>query len=169
VPCEGLDYLKERFKLNANITVHDFSVYSMETDTKLDYWFYSNFYAAPHIQNVIVGSIFLAINFGFKEINVLGFDHSWFEEVRVNAENQVCLIDRHFYDGDSKPALVPFYKVFGGVYKMHEALVTHAKMFLGYHLLNKYAKTGDVKIYNCTEGSYVDAFERKNAIIYLNI
>ncbi len=161
VASEGCEFLKNRFKTNPNISVYGFNTFSLDTDTKLDYLFYSRFYAAPHIQNVIVGTIFLAVNLGFKEINVLGFDHSWTEELKVNAKNEVCLISKHFYDEGVKYELAPFYKLYGGVYKMHEALFIYAKMFYGYHVLNRYARYKSVKIYNCTAGSYVDAFERK--------
>ena len=35
---------------------------------------------------------------GFKTLNIYGADHSWSEDLRVDNNNRVCKISRHFYD-----------------------------------------------------------------------
>lgn len=113
----------------------------------------------PTVQNVLIPSIFNAVNSGYKEIDLYGVDHSWTKEIRVNDNNQVCLCDAHFYDKES-PKLLPWEKYEGEVYKMHEVLRDLALMFDGYHQLREYAEIEGCRIVNKTKDSFIDAFER---------
>ncbi|WP_198139801.1 hypothetical protein [Pedobacter sp. BAL39] len=149
------------FKDKPNIHVYYFNLSTFDTDTRLDYSVYESGYGAPHIQNVLVLAVFASILAGFKEVNLLGAAHSWLEELRVNAENEVCLLDKHFYDDNQDVKLLPWKKIAGGIYKMHEILIDLSRTFLGYHKMQNFALHKGVKIYNCTEGSYIDAFPRK--------
>ena len=105
--------------------------------------------------------IYVSINIGFSEVNILGSDHSWTKELFVNNENQVCLTDNHFYD-KTKLEFNVFRRLDGSVYKMHEILRDYAYMFEGYHLLRKYGDYIGVKIYNRCSNTFIDAFERKD-------
>lgn len=113
----------------------------------------------PRPQNVAIPSLFIAINEGYKTIELYGVDHSWTLEIRVNQNNQVCLTDSHFYD-DARVALKPWNKTDGSPYQMHEALRDLAWMFDGYHILREYADTMGCRIINKTPDSFIDAFER---------
>lgn len=139
------------FFLNTNVIKASYS--------NLTYFLYSKYYASPHCQNVLVLASYLALNIGYKEVNLLGAEHSWTQNIRVNNENQVCLMDKHFYDLDAK--LVPWKKVDGGVYKMSEILVDLSKMFEDYQAIADYAKFKKAIVYNGTPNSFVDAFKRK--------
>lgn len=162
VPLNAEKKLKQVFRKNGNVQIYSFSDHAFEGNTKISHMAYSNFWAAPLLQNVIIAAIFITINWGFEEINILGADHSWTEEIRVNKKNEVCLLDKHFYDDELGEAkLQPLEKVYRRKYTMHELLIDLAKMFHGYHVLDKYSKKKKVKIFNCTKNSYIDAFERK--------
>ena len=50
----------------------------------------------PFSQNVLVAAIYISLNLGYKNIYLLGADHSWAHDVSVNDDNQLCLNDRHF-------------------------------------------------------------------------
>lgn len=114
----------------------------------------------PRPQNVVIPSIFIGINQGYKQIELYGVDHSWTKELRVNRNNQVCLINNHFYD-TNEPDLKPWYKGQNQpVYKMHEILRDLAWMFDGYHQLREYADSVGCEIVNHTPDSFIDAFER---------
>lgn len=117
----------------------------------------------PQIQNVLIPSIFNGINLGYTKIELYGVDHSWTQEIRVNAKNQVCLIDSHFYD-ENEVKLSPWNKCDGTEYKMQEILRDLAFMFEGYHDLRKYADKKKCKIYNMTSNSFIDAFERGSTL-----
>lgn len=114
----------------------------------------------PIAQNVLIPSIFSAIQLGYKIIELYGVDHSWIEEIKVNDTNEVCICDKHFYD-DKKAKLIPWKKCEGGVYKMHEILRDLAMMFDGYQQLREFADINNCIIINKTPNSYIDAFERE--------
>lgn len=123
------------------------------------HWLYKHGLSMPIAQNVLVPSIFNAINMGYKEILLYGVDHSWTETIRVNSRNEVCQVNTHFYD-DKEVELKPFKKCSGEQYLMHEILRDFAQMFESYHYIRKYADLVGCRIINCTKNSFIDAFER---------
>jgi hypothetical protein len=161
VPYLAAAKLKERFKESVYLKVYYFNNMTLETDMNIDNFVYSKAFGSPLIQNVLVSAIFNALLIGFKEINLLGADHSWIEELAINEHNEVCILDKHFYDKPSSVTFTPWKKRNGEVYKMHEILVDLSKMFSGYHKLKHFALYEHAEIYNCTENSYIDAFQRK--------
>jgi len=123
-------------------------------------FFYSKNLAMPQAQNVLVASIFLAINVGFKRIIVLGADHTWHQTLSVNMKNQVCVNLYHFNENKSETPDVLFYKNSKDLYKMYEIFLDWSKMFLGYNNVELYSKKRNSKIFNASEISCIDAFER---------
>lgn len=97
---------------------------------------------APY--NVILGCIQTAMYMGFKEIYLLGCDFNSFASMKVE----------HYYDEDNKD--VP---------SRHMSLGYEMKFYslVAYHhyALNKYAFNNGIKIYNITQNSLLDAYERK--------
>ena len=158
-PISAEKCFRKHFSTKNNFKLYFVNKYCIDSKHKFVYFLYENYYTCPCFQNVIVLVTFLALNFGFKEINLLGVEHSWTENIRVNKENQVCLSDKHFYEIEAK--LSPWIKLDGSVYKMSEILTDLSKMFRGYYYLKYYAKYKKAIIYNCTPNSYIDAFERK--------
>ena len=124
------------------------------------YWFYEKNLAMPITQNVMIPTIFFAIQFGYGQINILGSDHSWTQSLSVNSNNEVCLIDSHFYDNEEQK-LIPWKKLNGEIYKMSEILKDLARMFEGYDELRTYAEYKKINIFNYCKSSFIDAFERK--------
>lgn len=115
---------------------------------------------ATPFNNVLAAAIYFSINMGFKKIGVMGADHSWTKDLRVNDNNEVCTIKRHFFDdGDN---LVPWLTSTGVPYKMSKILEDLRKTFLSYELLSKYANSFNVRIINYSKGSFIDSFERRN-------
>ncbi len=154
---------RELGKHNANIKISYFNYTVYKGFEGIGYWLYAKNLAMPQSQNVLVASLFLSINIGFKEIYLFGADHGWHENLFVTDENVLCFKDTHFYDGKEKINYRPFYK---GIhlketFTMHEILITFSKIFYGYEVINKYAQHCKAKIYNASEVSFVDAFERK--------
>lgn len=154
-----------RKKFNGKITNSNIKIilyHSLQYNgwKKIRNFLYRKGLSMPRPQNVLIPSIFIGINQGYKEIDLYGVEHSWTNEIRVDDKNQVCLVDSHFYD-NSKPELKPWHKGSGEpVYKMHEILRDLAWMFDGYHQLQEYAESSDCKIVNCTPDSFIDAFKR---------
>ncbi len=108
----------------------------------------------PRAMNVMCASIFLMINLGYREIYLLGADHSWLESFYVNERNQVILGDKHFYGDQS--VVCP--------YSLSKWLQNVSTGFRTHERLSEYANYMGVKVYNATEGSYIDAYERKKII-----
>ena len=117
--------------------------------------------ALPRVETVLVGAIFIMLQLGYRTVYVLGADHSWHEDVVVDRSNRVCLRDRHFYDtGETK--LIPFFKDPNETttFTMHETYRVLGKMFKGYFFISDYARYLNAKIYNASDKTYIDAFDR---------
>lgn len=129
--------------------------------TSLDKYMYKKGLHAPSAQNVLIPSIFIMLNEGYERIFLYGADHSWISQMVVNDKNQVCLVDKHFYD-EKEPILKPWLNGVEGTFKMHELMGIFHIVFLTYHNLEKYARyLGNAKILNMTVGTFIDAFNRK--------
>jgi hypothetical protein len=113
----------------------------------------------PRPHNVLIPSIMIALSLGFKKIFLFGADHSWLKDIWVDEENNVLLQQKHFYDIDkAKPRHMDY--LGKGKRKMHEVLIKFYHSFKGYFEIDAYGKNQGKTIYNCTPGSYIDAFDR---------
>ena len=126
-------------------------------------WAYRHGLAMPKGQNVVVPSIFNAINMGYKEVRLYGVDHSWTKALCVTDDNLVCAIDSHFYD-TQEVKLEPYMNSLGGYYMIHELLRDFSFMFEAYHDIRQYADIMGCRVINMTKGSFIDAFERGGSI-----
>jgi len=114
----------------------------------------------PRPQNVLVPSLILAINMGFRKIYIAGADHSWHETLAIDNDNRLCISQYHFYD-KGKVELKPINDIFTGKpTHIHQQFESLAITFRNYHIIEKYACYRKAKIYNASEKSYIDAFER---------
>lgn len=118
---------------------------------------YMKNYGTPITANVLVATLFLAINSGAQKIHIYGADHTWTKSIIVNDSNQVCIADTHF---NSESKCYPWLKRDNTPFLMSEILETFARMFRGYEYIEKYAKKLGVRIINETPGSFIDSFER---------
>lgn len=113
----------------------------------------------PRPRNVLIPAIMIGIWLGYKEIYLLGADHSWLRTLDVDDNNNVVSIQPHFYeDGEEEHKRVA--TMFRDI-RLHELLGSFALAFKGYHSIRRYTDTVDVDIYNATPGSYIDAFPRR--------
>jgi hypothetical protein len=112
---------------------------------------------APHIQNVLVASLFLALRMGYKNVVLLGADHSWHQTLVLDAANQICVKDEHFYDSDAE--LKPFGE---GRFNMHMLFTAFGKMFEGYCRIEDYSQYLGARIYNASSLTFIDAFQRRS-------
>lgn len=112
----------------------------------------------PRPHNVLIPSIFLALNLGFKKIIIFGADHSWHEEIKIDETNTVTVNHEHFYD--SGKVQMPMYKLEGEKYFVHDIFRKLHFAFKGYFVLRDYASFLNAKILNASSKSYIDAFER---------
>lgn len=150
-------FFQEYLKDNPYVHVIPYNKTYIEGYGKLQKYYFRKNWGAPIIANVLVSSIYLAINNGARRILLYGADHSWTESIRVNNLNQVCIADTHF---NTSTTYTPWEKADGTLFTMAEILEAFSRMFRGYETIRKYANDLDVQIINMTPGSYIDSFDR---------
>lgn len=124
---------------------------------------YSRNLAMPRAQTVLLGMAFQAINMGYKNIFLVGADHSWHENIFLGEDNVLYTRSAHFYAED-KSALRPFFSDAEGakVFKTHELFQALYLIFEGHHEIAAYADFAGAKVYNASRKTYIDAYERRS-------
>lgn len=116
---------------------------------------------SPRPHNVVIPGIMNLISLNYKEIYLTGVDHSWLDQISVNEKNEALVNQKHFYDEHtSKSEKMED----SGIRprRLHEIIHKFYLSFKGYWEIEQYAKTRNVNIYNSSEVSMIDAFERKS-------
>jgi len=112
---------------------------------------------------VVNACIFQAINAQFKEIYLVGIDNNFHRNISVGQDNHIYITDNHFYEVDKKVA--PLMRVGNNgqpvFVQLHQFFNSLSKAFYAYNRLRNYADYRKVRVFNSTDGSFVDAFERK--------
>lgn len=114
----------------------------------------------PRPRNVLIPSIMIGIWCGFKNITLLGADHSWLKTLSVTDENEVVSIQPHFYS-DSKDEMARVRHEYRNI-PLHSVLESMTIAFRAYHQIENYASKKGVTIINATPDSFIDAFRRPN-------
>jgi hypothetical protein len=150
-------------KQNTHIRIHHINYVVYKGWNGPGYFFWKRNKAMPQCQNVLVAALFLAINIGYKEIELAGADHNWHETLAMNEDNVVCLKHVHFYDRQEQVSYRPFYKTAATqeTFRMDEIFHAWARVFHGYWRVKEYAAHRGARIVNISTPSFVDAFERK--------
>lgn len=153
---------KELCAANKNISLNFFNYNVFTGFSGISHFFYKRNIAMPQSQNVLVASIYLTINMGFKKIILVGADHSWHQNLHVDENNIVCIKDVHFYDKEETVNYRPFKKGahLNETFKMHEIMTTIGKVFYGYEVIKKYADSRGAGISNASDISFIDTFDR---------
>lgn len=111
-------------------------------------------WGTPRPRNVLIPSIMVALRMRYSTLYIAGADHSWLKEIWVTEENVVMEDLNHFYDKKGSVRYV-------SDKHLHDLLLSMHIAFKSYHIIEKYARSIGKKIYNVTEGSFIDAFDRK--------
>lgn len=113
----------------------------------------------PRPHNVVIPGIMTSIWMGFKEINLLGVEHSWIPTLAVDEENEVTLNHQHFYD--ETPKVNKMFYEGKRTRKLHEVLEKFYYTFRSYWEIRYFSDKAGVKITNFTPSSFIDAFPKK--------
>lgn len=138
---------------NERIKVIRWNTTTFEGFKGLCHFMYRHNMAMPRCQTVTNMALSAAINMGYDNVYLYGADHSWTRDLRVDDDNVVCYGDRHVY--------ATKLEVIKKDYSIGILLEHFANMFHSHWIINDYAKSMDVKIWNCTKGSFIDAYKRK--------
>ena len=161
IPFNFPNSMKRTFEKNHFVKVRRYSnnVWHPElrVANRLKMWLYKKGWVSPDGTNVSIGAIYASILNGYKEINLLGLEHSWMKDIKVNYKNEVVLINRHYY-GDVEHVWRDYE---GNPIKLIDFLASQLQTFTGHMSLRSFADyIGDVRIINRTKDSYIDAYER---------
>jgi hypothetical protein len=123
------------------------------------YFFYKKGLSMPVIQNVSIMAIYAGLNMNYSDIRLYGADHTFFDSICVNDQNQLCNRNKHFYEKEVE--LKPIIDN-GILWKVSDYFLAMSIVFRGHDILNGYAKYLNAKIVNYTKVSMIDSYERKN-------
>jgi len=155
-------YFCEQIKKNPFITpfyYNNFDLVRYDENNKFNLWD-KNLLRVPS-QTCLNTCLWLGIYLRYKKIYLIGADTTWIENLHVDQKtNEVYTIDTHFY-GEEKQYLykdaakkVPI--------KLHEELFSNYNALKLYWELKEYANYAKVDVYNASEYSLIDSFERKS-------
>lgn len=117
-------------------------------------------FGTPRPHNVVIPAIMNLIYLKYETIILIGADHSWLSEITVTEDNIALINQKHFYDENESKA-IPMNDYIVRPRRLHEVLHKFQLTFQGYWEINEYIAHKNVKIYNASECSMIDAFERK--------
>lgn len=165
--CAQGCYAKERFKGNPNLEVLFYEDdWQLPTDmSKFEAW--DKNLISPPAQTVLNTAVWLSVYWGYKETYLVGADTSFLADLRVDQETNILYTeDTHFYSNK---------EMYGNSYdnvrqrrpigtKLHEELLAIETALKDYWDMKEYAEWKGVKVYNASEYSWIDAFERKKLV-----
>lgn len=154
----------ERCKANKYIHPYYYNPFDIcyyDESEKFELW--NKNLIAPPMRNCLNTCLWFSIFLKFKYVYLIGADSNWLDLIHVDqSNNSVYTMYEHFYD---KPKKLPLYyddlKPELGTMKLYEFLEQHSKTMKIYWDLYEYSVYNNVKIYNSSEYSLIDAFERK--------
>lgn len=152
---------------NKNIRLNFINEASCRGSKCLQDWLCLHMLATPRTLNVLISSIYVSVMMGYKTVYLLGAEHDWLRTAEIGEDNRVIVDMSHVYTDSNVRGS------FGGGrtgVKGHcmENPMTMAMLLRGlgaimreYEYLEHLSSRMGCKIYNLTEGSYIDAFQRK--------
>lgn len=165
--CAKGCYAIERFKENSNIEMLFYEDGWMTPKEMSKYEAWDKNYISPPAQTVLNTAVWLSIYWGYKETYIVGADTSFLADLRVDQETNILYTeDTHFYSNkdvykDSYDSIKNRRPI--GT-KLHEELFSIGTALKDYWDMKEYADWKGVKVYNASEYSWIDAFERKKLI-----
>lgn len=160
IPFNFPSSMKKTFERNPYIKVCRYANNpwnpELKSAKKLKLWLYKMGLVSPNGTNVSIAAIYNALLVGYKDITLLGFEHSWMKDIKVNHKNEVVLIDRHYY-GDTEHVWVDYE---GKPIHLIDFLESQLATFTGHMYLRGFADDLGAKVINRTKDSYIDAYNR---------
>lgn len=141
-----------------HVRVERFNPVGVEGFRWLRHWAYRTGLGMPRPRNVLVPALMCAMRAGYRNIAVLGADHSWMRTLAVNDDNEVVSVQPHFYSDDAEESR-RVAQVYKGV-RLHQVIMSFYVAFRAYHDIAAWARARGVSITNATPGSMIDAFPR---------
>ena len=162
---KGNAIIREIVKSNKNISLVYYNYTYFAGFPSIGHLLYKLNLSAPRAWNVTIMSLFLGINMKFKQLYLVGADHTWHEHLYMNNENVLHTKVEHFYDDQKSIEYVPFYKNGDstmGTNTAKDFFWIWSKTFEGYEQVSAYAVNRNTYIFNASKESFIDAFKRRD-------
>jgi len=160
LPYNCPNSFKNELEKNHNIIVCRYANNCWEPELmmakRLKMWFYKKGLISPNGSNVSIAAVYTALLKGYKSINLIGVELSWMKDIKVNDNNEVVLIDRHYY-GETEHVWLDYD---GKPIKLIDFLSSQLSTFTGHMNLRQFADYMGAKVVNRAKGSYIDAYDR---------
>jgi hypothetical protein len=153
------DHPISQITTNSNITIQKINTTPVEGNIRIAHWLFQTNLGMPRPHNVLIPSLMLGINMGYRQIEIYGADHSWLKDISVDDKNRALINQKHFYDLN-KTSSKPMHYKGARPRRLHEILHKFYLSFKGYHTIKAYSEIKGVRILNKTNGSFIDAFDR---------
>jgi hypothetical protein len=143
---------------NKNIRIFSYPTTSFpatEVPTPLRPHLYSAGWMTPPASNVLVHAIYIALQFGFKRIDLHGADMSFFQNIKRGADGSPSFERKHFYGSEDVPLGI----------SMERFFLEQYRSFASFADLEKVARLRDAKIVNRSQQSMIDVFDTANSNI----
>jgi len=138
---------------NNNINFCTFNSTPLLGESKIVFNLFKRNLGMPIPESVIISGIFLAINIGYKKIDLFGVDHSWIRDFKVDASNSSSFFLAHFYGASSRTK---------NDRSVSQFLISQYRLFRSHEVLEHYARVNNITIINNTKDSLIDSYERRN-------
>ncbi len=158
VPCRAEKMA--RLIDNSNIKTVRYNAVGIEGWRWLSRLAFSLRLGMPRPRNVLIPSVMLGIWLEYREIYLVGADHSWTRNLSVDDENRVVTNLPHYY-ADNSHERERVKAVYADV-RLHSLFLSYYVAFKAYHEIAWWARERGVCVYNSTPGSFIDAFERRS-------
>ncbi len=144
---------------NSFIKIHYYNVTPIHGYSWFRNFCYKRNIGLPRPHNILNPAIMMSIIMNYTNIYLWGAEHSWLQTIFVDEDNIAYLTQQHFYSkGTVKP--LPMQKNVNEDRKLHEMLYKFVYTFEGYFLIREFSEKNGSNIWNCTPGSFIDAFKR---------
>lgn len=153
----------------SNVIIVPYPVRTYEPSLPLSSIMYASAGLAPNYQNVVTLCAFLALQCGANEVGLLGADHNWHKDMIVDDQNILRTVVPHFDDQnppDLKCAPI-FMHTADKAFSVSEIFEALSVTFRGHQHVQIFACRENRKIWNLTDGSFIDAYPRANLLNWL--
>ena len=145
---------------NENIRIVPFHTTLYEGFRSVRHWLFDRGLGSANYGTVVQVGEYVALQLGYKRLELYGVDHTLLDGLMVDDENRLCRRDSHYYDTEPVEPKPIMKKVPAEPYSVAEYLAETAQLFRGHEILRDYADSIGAEIINCTKGSLIDAYHR---------
>lgn len=151
-----LDNIKQYIP-NSYVRIKGISTLKFEGFEAKRYESYKKGVSVPSFVNVSIMGLYILLNLGYKKINLFGVDHSFLAGLSIDDDNQLCMLENHFY-GKEKHRLEVIRN--GHLWKMADFVYDKYLTFKEHENMRGYADFLGAEVINHTRDSWIDAYTR---------